>query len=52
MGIQIMTATRLSQHAVVLALKYICDLLRSHPSIEGAEGSEYRLFTVALILGK
>ena len=27
-------------------------LLQKNPNIQGAEGSEYRLFTVALMLGK
>lgn len=27
-------------------------LLQRNPNIQGAEGSEYRLFTVALMLGK
>jgi hypothetical protein len=27
-------------------------LLQNNPSIQGADGSEYRLFTVALMLGK
>ncbi|KAG2220952.1 hypothetical protein INT45_006485 [Circinella minor] len=48
--LQVLTATQLSQNAVYLALKYICALLRTNPSIEGADGSEYRLFTVALML--
>ncbi|KAI9268996.1 hypothetical protein BDA99DRAFT_535081 [Phascolomyces articulosus] len=48
--LQVLTATQLSQNAVYLALKYICALLRTNPTIEGADGSEYRLFTVALML--
>ncbi|KAF7728100.1 hypothetical protein EC973_006615 [Apophysomyces ossiformis] len=48
--LQILTATQLSESAVCLALKYIAILLQSNPFIEGAEGSEYRLFIVALIL--
>lgn len=36
----------------MLSLKYIAMLLQRNPNIQGAEGSEYRLFTVALMLGK
>lgn len=34
----------------MLSLKYIAMLLQKSPNIQGAEGSEYRLFTVALML--
>ncbi|KAI9337086.1 hypothetical protein BD770DRAFT_401374 [Pilaira anomala] len=47
---QVLTATQLQESAVYLSLKYIAILLQSNPSIEGAEGSEYRLFIVALML--
>lgn len=47
---QVLTATQLSESAVYLSLKYIAILLQSNPTIEGAEGSEYRLFIVALML--
>ncbi|KAI8363852.1 cyclin-domain-containing protein [Choanephora cucurbitarum] len=47
---QVLTATQLKESAVYLSLKYIAILLQSNPSIEGAEGSEYRLFIVALML--
>ena len=47
-----LTATQLQESAVYLSLKYIAILLQSNTSIEGAEGSEYRLFIVALMLGK
>ncbi|KAI9318541.1 cyclin-domain-containing protein [Dichotomocladium elegans] len=48
--LQLLAATQLSDNAVYIALKYICLLLRAHPAIDGGEGSEYRLFTVALML--
>ncbi|ORY93555.1 cyclin-domain-containing protein [Syncephalastrum racemosum] len=48
--LQLLTATQLTQHAVYLALKYFADLLRDNPTVEGDEGTEYRLFTVSLIL--
>ncbi|KAI9485255.1 MAG: cyclin-domain-containing protein [Benjaminiella poitrasii] len=47
---QVLTATQLQEPAVYLSLKYISILLQSNPSIEGAQGSEYRLFIVALML--
>lgn len=47
-----LTATQLQESAVYLSLKYIAILLQSNPTIEGAEGSEYRLFIVAMMLGK
>lgn len=47
---QVLTATQLQESAVYLSLKYIAILLQSNPTIEGAEGSEYRLFIVALML--
>lgn len=47
-----LAATQLKESAVYLSLKYIAILLKTNPSIEGAEGSEYRLFIVALMLGK
>lgn len=50
--LQVLTATQLSESVVVLSLKYIAMLLQNNPNIQGAEGSEYRLFTVALMLGK
>lgn len=49
---QVLTATQLQESVVYLSLKYIAILLQSNPTIEGAEGSEYRLFIVALMLGK
>jgi hypothetical protein len=48
----VLKATQLSESVVVLSLKYIAMLLQNNPNIQGAEGSEYRLFTVALMLGK
>ncbi|KAG1324174.1 hypothetical protein G6F62_009247 [Rhizopus arrhizus] len=47
---QVLSATQLKESAVYLCLKYIANLLQINPSIEGAEGSEYRLFVVALML--
>ncbi|KAI8891210.1 hypothetical protein K501DRAFT_327845 [Backusella circina FSU 941] len=47
---QILNATQMSESVVLLSLKYIAILLQNSPNIQGAEGSEYRLFTVALML--
>jgi hypothetical protein len=49
---KVLTATQLQESAIYLSLKYIAILLQSNPTIEGAEGSEYRLFIVALMLGR
>ncbi|ORZ17189.1 hypothetical protein BCR42DRAFT_450992 [Absidia repens] len=46
----ILQATQLSESVVLLSLKYIALLLRNNPQLRGAEGSEYRLYTVALML--
>ncbi|KAI8966981.1 cyclin-domain-containing protein [Mycotypha africana] len=47
---QVLTATQLSESVILLSLKYIAMLLQNSPNIQGADGSEYRLFTVALML--
>ncbi|KAI9487530.1 MAG: cyclin-domain-containing protein, partial [Benjaminiella poitrasii] len=47
---QILSATQLSESVILLSLKYIAMLLQNNPNIQGADGSEYRLFTVALML--
>ncbi|RUP44370.1 cyclin-domain-containing protein [Jimgerdemannia flammicorona] len=46
----ILNATQISSSCILLSLKYIQSLKRQNPNIRGAEGSEYRLFTVALML--
>ncbi|KAI7865823.1 uncharacterized protein EV154DRAFT_488663 [Mucor mucedo] len=43
-------AMAISESAVYLSLKYVALLLRLNPAMEGSEGSEYRVFVVALIL--
>lgn len=50
--IQVLTATSLKESVVYLCLKYVAMLLQLNPNMEGSEGSEYRLFVVALMLGK
>ncbi|KAI9314864.1 hypothetical protein BX666DRAFT_1964249 [Dichotomocladium elegans] len=47
---QILHATQLSESVVMLSLKYIAMALQLNPNIQGADGSEYRVFTVALML--
>ncbi|KAI9299925.1 hypothetical protein BJ944DRAFT_244695 [Cunninghamella echinulata] len=47
---QILVVTQLSESVVILSLKYIAILLQNNPRIQGADGSEYRLFIVALLL--
>lgn len=42
----------ISESAVYLSLKYVALLLRLNPAMEGSEGSKYRVFVVALIMGK
>ncbi|KAI7869033.1 cyclin-domain-containing protein [Spinellus fusiger] len=48
--LQVLTATRLTESVVYLAMKFIAILLHSNPTIQGDEGSEYRLLIVALML--
>lgn len=48
--LDVLQATQVSQVVILLSLLYIDRLKRSNPSIRGAEGSEYRLLTVALML--
>ncbi|KAF7723801.1 hypothetical protein EC973_001585 [Apophysomyces ossiformis] len=47
---QVLYATQLSESVVLLSLKYIDMLLQKYPKVHGAQGSEFRLFTVALML--
>ncbi|OZJ04357.1 hypothetical protein BZG36_02391 [Bifiguratus adelaidae] len=42
--------TQISDSCVCLSLKYIQRLKRANPDVKGAPGSEFRLFTVALML--
>ncbi|PNS19299.1 hypothetical protein CAC42_2476 [Sphaceloma murrayae] len=47
----IISTTQVAQNVIVLALLFIYRLKRQNPSVQGKEGSEYRLLTVALMLG-
>ncbi|KAI1809037.1 hypothetical protein GGS20DRAFT_581031 [Poronia punctata] len=47
----ILTTTQVTQNVVLLALLFIYRLKKANPRVHGNPGSEYRLFTVALMLG-
>ncbi|GAM90600.1 hypothetical protein ANO11243_086450 [Dothideomycetidae sp. 11243] len=47
----ILSTTQVAQNVILLALLFIYRLKRQNPSVRGKPGSEYRLLTVALMLG-
>ncbi|OCK85667.1 hypothetical protein K432DRAFT_413154 [Lepidopterella palustris CBS 459.81] len=47
----ILTTTQVAQNVILLALLFIYRLKKINPSVKGKPGSEYRLLTVALMLG-
>lgn len=47
----ILSTTQVSQNVVLLALSFIYRLKKLNPSVKGKTGSEFRLITVALMLG-
>ncbi|AEO69762.1 9f7ab7f4-127a-4445-a11b-67d6fcdbe74c [Thermothielavioides terrestris] len=47
----ILNTTQVTQNVVILALLYIYRLKKANPTVKGRSGSEYRLLTVALMLG-
>ncbi|KAF2503191.1 hypothetical protein BU16DRAFT_32375 [Lophium mytilinum] len=47
----ILTTTQVAQNVILLALMFIYRLKQINPSVKGKLGSEYRLLTVALMLG-
>ena len=47
----ILSTTMVAQNVVVLALLFIYRLKKLNPTVKGKPGSEYRLLTVALMLG-
>ncbi|KAI9687890.1 MAG: hypothetical protein M1822_001971 [Bathelium mastoideum] len=47
----ILSTTQVAQHVILLALLFVYRLKRSNPTVKGKPGSEYRLLTVALMLG-
>lgn len=47
----ILSTTQVAQNVIILALLFIYRLKDKNPSVRGKPGSEYRLLTVALMLG-
>ncbi|KAL2259959.1 hypothetical protein VTK26DRAFT_6184 [Humicola hyalothermophila] len=47
----VLTTTQVTQNVVILALLYVYRLKVANPTVKGRAGSEYRLLTVALMLG-
>ena len=47
----LLSTTQVKQNVVMLALLFIYRLKRVNPTVKGKPGSEYRLLTVALMLG-
>ena len=47
----ILSTTQVTQNVILLALLFIYRLKRANPSVKGKPGSEFRLLTVALMLG-
>jgi hypothetical protein len=48
---QILSTTQVTQNVILLALLFIYRLKSTNPTVRGRAGSEYRLLTVALMLG-
>lgn len=47
----ILSTTQVTQNVILLALLFIYRLKKSNPGVSGKRGSEFRLFTIALMLG-
>lgn len=47
----VLSTTQVTQNVILLALLFIYRLKMINPGVKGRQGSEYRLFTVALMLG-
>ncbi|KAI0127702.1 cyclin [Xylariales sp. AK1849] len=47
----ILSTTQVTQNVILLALLFVYRLKSSNPKVNGSPGSEYRLLTVALMLG-
>jgi hypothetical protein len=47
----VLSTTQVSQNVVLLALLFVHRLKKLNPTVQGKPGSQYRLFTVALMLG-
>lgn len=46
-----LSTTQVTQNVILLALMFVYRLKMTNPSVRGRPGSEYRLLTVALMLG-
>lgn len=49
--VTILSTTQVTENVIILALLFIYRLKTSNPAVKGNNGSEYRLLTVALMLG-
>ncbi|ROT38079.1 cyclin [Sodiomyces alkalinus F11] len=47
----VLSTTQVTQSVILLALMFVYRLKKANPSVKGRSGSEYRLLTVALMLG-
>ncbi|PKY08759.1 hypothetical protein P168DRAFT_278318 [Aspergillus campestris IBT 28561] len=47
----ILSTTQVSQNVILLALMFVYRLKKFNPGVRGKKGSEYRLMTIALMLG-
>jgi hypothetical protein len=47
----ILSTTQVTRNVILLALLFIYRLKKLNPTVKGRAGSEYRLVTVALMLG-
>lgn len=47
----VLSTTQVTQNVILLALMFVYRLKMTNPSVRGRPGSEYRLLTVALMLG-
>ena len=49
--VTILSTTQVTQNVILLALLFVYRLKAINPTVKGRSGSEYRLLTVALMLG-
>lgn len=47
----ILSTTQVSQNVILLALMFIYRLKKFNPGVRGKKGSEFRLMTIALMMG-
>lgn len=47
----VLSTTQVTQNVILLALMFVYRLKMTNPTVRGQPGSEYRLLTVALMLG-